>query len=70
MTLAEEFKASPADREAARKGFSIWNNPNHGMVLVEAWALKQDGSQRLQFPDESVLIIHPDGSETAGELDA
>lgn len=69
MTLANEFKAGPADRETARKGFSLWMSPTRGMVCVEAWAMKQDGSQRLQFPDGSILIIHSDGSETADVLE-
>ncbi len=64
MTLAEEFMRSDASRDSARKGF-VWLGGSQGVVLVQAWAKKLNGSQRLKFPDDSVLILHADGSETA-----
>jgi hypothetical protein len=62
-TLAHEFSAGKADRAAAREGTTLWVSPTRGTVLVSAWGRLRDGSQRLAFPDDSVLILHADGRE-------
>jgi hypothetical protein len=68
MTLAEEFVAGDADREAATAGFSIWRSPTRGVVLVEAWAPTRDGIRRLAFPDGSIVIRQPNGQEEASHI--
>lgn len=67
-TLAEEFKAGPANRETARGGFSLWLSPTRGTVMIEAWAKRPSGSQRLCFPDNSILTLEADGTETPDEI--
>lgn len=70
MTLAEEFIAGTADRATATRGFSVWQSATQGMVLIEVWSRTRDGKIRLAFPDESIAILNPDGSEEAGSIHA
>lgn len=69
MSQAEHYQASKACRDTAREGYSCFFLPSGQPLLVEAWDKMRDGSQRLAFPDRSLLVLKADGQEEATWID-